>query len=88
VNPTDRQPGPDVSYPCRWRYQIVGPDETRLREAIAGAVAGQEHTVTFSRNSRTGRYCSLHLELPVTDEAHRNGIFAALREHRDVSMVL
>lgn len=83
-----RQPELDVSYPCRWRYQIVGLDETRLREAIALAAAGHEHTVTFSRSSRTGKYCSLHLELTVTDEAHRNGIFEALREHRDVSMVL
>jgi putative lipoic acid-binding regulatory protein len=88
VNATDRQPEPDVSYPCRWRYQIVGADETRLREAIALAVASHEHTVTFSRSSRTGKYCSLHLELTVADEAHRNGIFEALREHRDVRMVL
>lgn len=88
MNPSSRQPGPEVSYPCRWCYQIIGLDEMRLREAIALAAAGHEHAVTFSRSSRTGRYCSLHLELTVTDEAHRNGIFEALRDHRDVSMVL
>lgn len=88
MNPSSRQPDVELSYPCRWRYQIVGPDERLLREAIALAAAGHEHTVTFSRSSRTGKYCSLHLELTVTDEAHRNGIFEALRDHRDVSMVL
>ena len=88
MHPNPRQPEPEVTYPCRWRYQIIGLDEMRLREAIAGAAAGHEHTVTFSRNSRTGRYCSLHLEMTVTDEAHRNGVFEALCEHRDVRMVL
>jgi len=88
VRSTPRQPEPELSYPCRWRYQIIGLDETRLREAIARAVAGHAHSVTFARRSRTGKYCSLHLELTVTDEAQRNGIFEALRCHRDVSMVL
>jgi putative lipoic acid-binding regulatory protein len=77
-----------VTYPCRWRYQIVGASEEGLREAVACAAAGHAYSVTFSRRSRTGKYCSLHLELVVVDEAHRNGVFEALRDHREVRFVL
>jgi putative lipoic acid-binding regulatory protein len=78
----------ELTYPRPWRYQVIGEDEQRLRRAIAAAVADHEHTVTVARSSRTGKYCSLHLELTVLDEAHRNGIFQALRDHRDVRIVL
>ena len=88
MTPHASQPGPDVSYPCRWRYQVMGASEEGVREAITRAAAGHEHSVTFSRRSRTGRYCSFHLELIVVDEAHRDDVFRALRDHRDVQFVL
>jgi putative lipoic acid-binding regulatory protein len=83
-----RPSGPDVTYPCRWRYQIVGSSESGMREAIALAAGDHEHSVVFSRRSRRGRYCSLNLQLVVVDEAHRNDVFKTLRSHRDVEFVL
>ena len=85
--------GPDehnleLTYPRTWRYQVIGADEALLREAIACAVAECAYTVTVARSSRTGQYHSLHVELVVIDEAHRNGVFEALRRHDSVRFVL
>ena len=64
---------------------VAGLVEAWLRKPT---VADCEHTITVARSSRTGKYCSLHVELVVTDEDHRNGVFRALRDHEDVKFVL
>jgi uncharacterized protein len=79
---------PAVEYPCRWEYKAIGWDEDLMRAAIAEIVADREHELSFSRNSRGGRYCSLLLVVTVESEDHRNAIFAALQQHRDIRMVL
>jgi putative lipoic acid-binding regulatory protein len=78
----------EIAYPCRWPYTVIGRDETLVRAAIAEIVITLEHTVDLSRTSRTGKYCSLLLVATVDNEAHRNTIFATLREHRDITMVM
>ena len=49
-----------------------------MREAIVEIMADREHDVSFSRTSRTGRYCSLLLVVMVESEDHRNAIFTGL----------
>jgi hypothetical protein len=79
---------PVIEYPCRWEYKAIGWDEALVREAVAEIMALREHEVSFSRNSRTGRYCSLLLVVTVESEDHRNAIFTALKQHRHIRMVL
>ena len=79
---------PVIEYPCRWEYKAIGWDEVAMRAAIIEIMADREHDVSFSRASRTGRYCSLLLVVMVESEDHRNAIFKALQEHRHIRMVL
>ena len=79
---------PDIDYPVRWTYKIIGEDEQGLRAAVAEVVGDRDHAVAFSHNSTTGRYLSLTLEVVVSDEDERNGLFAALGAHEDVKVIL
>ena len=79
---------PEIVYPCRWQYKAIGLDEDRMRVAIVEIVAELEYTLSLSNTSRTGKYCSMLLAVTVVSEAHRNAIFVALRDHRDITMVL
>jgi putative lipoic acid-binding regulatory protein len=79
---------PLITYPCRWDYKIIGADAQRLRGVVALIMKDIEHTVADSNRSPGGKYCSVALTVMVRDEAHRDQIFMALRDHEDVIMVL
>ncbi|MBN2284068.1 MAG: DUF493 domain-containing protein [Deltaproteobacteria bacterium] len=79
---------PDLEYPCRWRYTIVGSDREGMERAVACIISGKPHILTLSRKSEKGTYCSLRLETTVDSEAHRLKIYEALRDHPLVRVVL
>lgn len=79
---------PEIDYPTSWSYQVIGSDEALVRAAVAGIVATREHTLLLTKTSRTGKYCSLRLELVVADEVDRLGLFQALATHESVRFVL
>ncbi len=93
MEPEVREPNladgkPLIEYPCQWEYKAIGWEEVALREAVAEVMAEREHSLSFSRTSSAGRYCSLLLVVTVESEDHRNTIFSALKEHRHVRMVI
>ena len=88
MKPNFAEDRPAIQYPCAWEYKAIGWDLDSMREAIAEIMTDQQHQVSFSRTSRTGRYCSMLLEVTVESEDHRNAIFRALQEHRHIRMVL
>jgi len=81
---------PEITYPCRWEYKTIGTDEAAIRLAIRAILADDpaEYSLARSNTSRSGKYCSMVLELIVTSESHRNELFAALSNHPDIVMVL
>ena len=79
---------PQVSYPCPWEFKVIGTDEPALRRAIDQIVADRPYQLNPSNRSRGGKYCSLRLSVQVEDEADRNAIFGALRDHDDVTTLL
>jgi len=79
---------PKVSYPCQWEFKVIGTDEPALRRAIDQIVADRAYQLNVSNRSRGGKYCSLKLAVQVEDEASRNTLFEALRDHKDVTTLL
>ena len=79
---------PEIEYPCRWEYKTIGSSQELMQAAIVEVLADLDYTVDFSNVSRTGKYCSLVVVVTVDSEEHRNSIFAALRTHRHIRMVL
>lgn len=78
----------ELDYPCLWTYKIIGSIQEDLRQAVLDVVGELEHTLTFSNNSKTGRYLSLKLELIVKDEKHRLSIYEGLSRHDAIKIVL
>ena len=79
---------PEIEYPCRWEYRVIGRNAEALGTLIREMLAGYDYTVRPSHSSRTGKYSTLILSVTVADEAERKRIFAALSHHPDVKMVL
>ena len=77
-----------IAYPCPWEYKVVGRDQFLMRSAIGEILADLEYGLELSNTSRTGKFCSLLLTLVVESEEHRNAIFTALTNHRDITIVL
>ena len=84
--PSEKRPA--ITYPCQWGFRIIGTEETALRASVTDVLDGEPHTIRLGNASSGGRYRSLHLEITVRDEAHRNAIFSALQSHHAVKYVL
>lgn len=79
---------PNIDYPTRWTYTVIGPDRGALDTAIAEVVEERSHKVSLSNLSATGKYVSLRLELIVLDEKERLHIFGQLKSHDAVMLVI
>lgn len=79
---------PNIEYPCKWSYRIIGEDEQLLRDAAVSAAADRAHTIKKSNTSSGGRYVSLNLSVTVSDENERLQILAQLKKCRAIRMVL
>ena len=79
---------PQLEYPCRWVYKIIGSDRKEVSKA-AGDIAGERpHTLSLSNNSAHGTYCCVNLEMMIENEEERLEIYEALCAHSSVKMVL
>jgi putative lipoic acid-binding regulatory protein len=87
-NLSDGGQRPEIEYPCRWSYRIIGADEERLRAAASQVVGDAPHSLARGRESSGGKYRSLELDVLLRDEEHRLALFEALGEHPDVRFVL
>ena len=79
---------PNIKYPTKWTYSVIGMDRAQLEQAIKDVVEDRSHTVSLSNVSSKGRYVSLVLQLIVLNEGERLRLFKALRDHPAVTMVL
>ncbi|MEA1919300.1 MAG: DUF493 domain-containing protein [Campylobacterota bacterium] len=82
------QPKLELEYPCQWRYKIVGEAKELMIEAVCDVISEKEHTIEDSKQSKTGKYTSMNLDLLVHNEEERNFIYEALKAHQHIKMVL
>jgi putative lipoic acid-binding regulatory protein len=78
----------ELEYPCPWTYKLIGADEFVMRTVVADLLGEMKYALTYTRSSRTGKYCSLELQLIVESDEHRKGIFTALGNHPAFRAVL
>ena len=79
---------PQIEYPCRWQYTVVGENEWALREILLLACAPSEVDIHFSHRSSGGRYVSLKAEITVASEEERLDIFQRIQNNSEVRFVL
>ncbi len=79
---------PDITYPCRWTFTLIGTDDKAIRAAAAECLGKIDYRLNPSKKSRSGKYISLHLRTDVESEAERNRLYAALKAMPAITMVL
>jgi putative lipoic acid-binding regulatory protein len=79
---------PEIAYPCRWVYKVIGRDLSLLQSAVAEVLTGRSYAATPSRSSKGGAYHCLSVELTVESESVRIGFYEKLRRHPAAIMVL
>ena len=88
----DKTQKPQIEYPCKWSYKVIGPDEELIRQAVADCLATcaaeREYELEVSRASGGGKYISLNMSVFVGDEDERNLIFRSLADHDNILMVM
>ncbi len=79
---------PELAYPCRWVYKIIGRDYEMVRLAGPGVLQDRTCEISYSRSSSAGKYHSLSVEVEVESEEQRNSFYVALKEHPSVKIVM
>jgi len=85
---TNDQQKPEIEYPCAWVYKVIGEDCTILKEIIEKSCSPLPVTIGHSHSSSKGKYHSLNAEVTVPDEETRLRIYARLKNHAAVKIVL
>ena len=87
---------PQIDFPHRWGYKVIGTETEAVAEAARECVAlclGSEQgerdvQLEPSRTSGGGKYVSWSLTLRVDSRAERDELFAALAGHPAVRVVI
>lgn len=77
-----------LEYPCPWVYKIIGHDADEMRRAVAEIILDRTYKISHSRSSKKGKYHCLNVELSVESESHRKTLYAALKTHQTIKLVL
>ena len=88
TSPSTQPEKPEIDYPCSWVYKVIGEDTQLLKELIVTACAPAQVEITHSHSSSGGKYHSLNAEIVVEDETMRLQIYALLKNHPAVKIVL
>lgn len=79
---------PEIAYPCRWQFRLLGEDRSAMVAVIAELIDDPTHSLSDGNVSATGRYLSLSLEMTVSSDAERLRIYSLLANSSAIRMVL
>jgi hypothetical protein len=79
---------PQIDYPCKWPYKIIGNSVEEMISAVEEVVAELEYDLTPSNISRKGKYFSLNITVVVPSEVVRDLIFQNLNKHPAIKFVM
>ncbi len=79
---------PDITYPCKWLYKVIGKNPETVKKAILDVCAPSKVEITFSHVSSSGKYHSFNAELEVQTEEQRLAIYQALHNNEAINIVL
>ena len=79
---------PEINYPTKWEYKIIGSNVDEMVKAVEGIVADLEYDLTPSNISKKAKYFSLNVIVLVTSETIRDRIFQELTKHPAIKFVV
>ena len=78
----------EIDYPCNWEYRLVGMSEYNIKEFATKLAGGKPHTLSESKKSSTGKFCSIAFEVLVHSEDERLYFYEELLKHQDIKYIL
>jgi len=79
---------PDIEYPTKWQYKIIGSDVEEMLSAVEESIKGLNYEVAPSNVSKNEKYFSLNVSLIVPSEVVRDIIFQNLAKHPAIKIVI
>ena len=78
---------PEINYPTKWGFKIIGKDKDKIEEAIKSVFGDKEHSCKFSNVSKNGKFNSYSAECVVDSEEERDKLYKAFNDHDDINYV-
>ncbi len=78
----------EMTYPCVWRYKIIGLNADSLREAVEAVINRENFLLAASNKSAKGKFVSFNLSVEVESKEHRLEILTRLKNIAAVKMIL
>jgi len=79
---------PQIEYPTKWGYKIIGRDKEKLKACIKEVMGDKEHLCSLGNTSRTGKFTTYNASCTVESEEERDRLFKCFQDHDDVEMVI
>ena len=79
---------PQIDYPCKWPYKIIGESVEKMITAVEEIIIDLEYDLTPSNISRKGKYFSLNISVVVPSETIRDKIFREFTNHSAIKYVM
>jgi putative lipoic acid-binding regulatory protein len=79
---------PEIEYPTKWNYKIIGSDVDEMLAAVEESIKGLEYEVSPSNVSTNEKYFSLNISIIVPSEIVRDLIFQNLAKHPAIKIVI
>lgn len=79
---------PEIEYPCKWGYRLIGKDKDTMHSAAKSLLGVKPHTIKHGNQSSKGTFVSLHLELVVDSEDERIYLYEEFKKQECFLYVL
>ena len=79
---------PEIQYPCRWQYRLIGEERTAIIAAVSAVTDITVCVISEGNVSSGGRYLSLSVEMTVNDEAERLRLYQRFAADPAIRVVL
>jgi len=79
---------PEINYPTKWEYKIIGSDVDEMITAVENIVKEFEFDLVPSNISKKANYFSMNVIVFVPTEEFRDKIFKELTEHPAIKFVI
>jgi putative lipoic acid-binding regulatory protein len=79
---------PQIDYPCKWSYKIIGLSVEDMIAAVEEIVINLDYELTPSNISRKAKYFSLNVTVVVPSETVRDIIFQNFSNHPAIKFVI
>ena len=79
---------PEINYPTKWEYKIIGSDVDEMIKAVENIVKEFEFELVPSNISKKANYFSMNVIVFVPTEEFRDKIFKQLTEHPAIKFVI